>query len=65
MLRSEAETVFRRCMEDTKAEFTEEQIQCLIMAIVKIGGRMVEEGVASSGRGGGPGSGRRQGYFSD
>lgn len=63
MLRSEAETVFRRCMEDTKAQFTEEQIKCLVEAVLKISGRMVEEALASSSRGGG--QGRRQGYFSD
>lgn len=63
MLRSEAETVMRRCMEDTKAEFTEEQIQCLVTAILKIGGRMVEEALASSSRG--SQGGRRQGYFAD
>lgn len=63
MLRSEAETVLRRCMEESKAQFTEEQVQCLVAAFLKIGGRMVEEALASSSRGGG--QGRRQGYFAD
>ncbi len=63
MLRSEAEVVFRRCMEDTKAEFTEQQIKCIVEAVIKISGRMVEEASASSNRGAGPG--RKQGYFAD
>ncbi len=61
MLKSEMEKVFRRCMEESKAEFTEEQIQCIIMAMNKICGRMVEEALASFGRG----SSGRSGYFAD
>lgn len=60
MLKSEMDRMFRRCIEETKAEFTEEQIQCIIMAMSKICGRMVEEAMASMGRGGKSG-----GYFAD
>lgn len=49
-------------MEEQKAQFTEEQIHCLVQALLKIGGRMVEEAMASN-RGSGPN--RRSGYFAD
>lgn len=61
MLKSEAEGIFRRQMEETKAEFTDEQVECIVQALMKICGRMVEEALASSSRQ----SGRRQGYFAD
>ncbi|MBX9571105.1 MAG: hypothetical protein K2X77_19570 [Candidatus Obscuribacterales bacterium] len=61
MLKSEMDRMFRRCIEETKAEFTEEQIQCIILAMNKICGRMVEEALASFR----PGSGGRSGYFAD
>lgn len=48
MLKSEAERMLRRCIEETKAEFTEEQIQCLILAFLKITDRMIEEGFANN-----------------
>ncbi len=63
MLKSEAEGIFRRYMEETKAEFTEAQIECIVQSLLKIGGRMVEEALASSSRSSGPG--KRQGYFAD
>lgn len=54
MLKGEAERVIRRAMEDTKAEFTEEQIQALSAIITKIAATTVEEALASwSPRGGG------------
>lgn len=54
MLKSEAEKVLRRTIEETKAEFSEEQISCLVTAMMKICGRIVEEALASakSGPGG-------------
>ena len=56
MLRSETERMLRRCIEETGAEFTEEQIQCLALAFMKICERMIEEGFANnSGNSGGRG----------
>lgn len=61
MLRSDAELIIRRAIEDTDAEFTEEQIQALSLIVMKIAGRLVEELAASwSGK---PGS--RPMFFSD
>lgn len=48
MLKSETEHMIRRCMEETKAEFTEEQIQFLALALNKICQRIVEEAMSSS-----------------
>lgn len=61
MLKSEAEKIFRRNMEDTNAQFSEEQIQCLVAALMKISGRIVEEALSSYK----PGSGGRPTYFAD
>jgi len=60
MLRSEAEHIIRPAMEDTGAEFTDEQIQALSTTIMKIAGRLVEEAVASWRR---PGS--KPTFFTD
>ena len=62
MLKSEAEQIVRRAMEETEAEFTDEQIRCLGMALLKIAGRIVEEAMASY-RPGVPGS--RPSYYQD
>ena len=43
MLKSEAEGIFRRSMEETEAEFTEKQVEAISRAIVKIAERMIEE----------------------
>lgn len=48
MLKSEVDRVIRRCMEETGAEFTEQQIQCLTIAFIKICDRMIEEAQANS-----------------
>jgi len=48
MLKSETEHMIRRCMEETKAQFTEEQIQFLAIAMNKICQRIVEEALSSS-----------------
>ena len=61
MLKSEIERVFRRCVEESKAEFTEAQIQCIVLAMNKICGRIVEEALASYR----PGSSGRPGFFAD
>ena len=58
MLKSETEHMLRRCMEETKAEFTEEQIQFLALAMNKICSRIVEEALSSANsnrQGGRPG----------
>ena len=59
MLKSETEQVIRRCMEETNAQFTEEQVQFLAIVLNKICGRIVEEAIASSNssRRGGSGPG--------
>jgi len=62
MLKSEAERLFRRCMEESNAQFTDEQVQCIVQALLKIGGRMVEEAMSSNR---GSGNSRRPGYFAD
>jgi len=47
MIKSEAETMIKRAMEETGAEFTEQQVQALAQATLKIAGRLVEEAIAS------------------
>ena len=47
MLKGDAERIVRRAMEETGAEFTEEQIQALSIVCMKIAGRLVEEMAAS------------------
>ena len=47
MLKGVAERIVRRAMEDTGAEFTDEQVQALGMMCMKIAGRLVEEMAAS------------------
>ncbi len=58
MLKSEAEKVVRRAIEETGAEFTEEQIKAICAIVTKIASTTVEEAL-SSWR---PGKG---GYFAD
>ncbi len=59
MLKSETERVLRRCIEETNAEFTEQQIQCLTMAFMKICDRIVEEAISNnSANSGNQGRGR-------
>jgi hypothetical protein len=55
MLKSEAERVVRRALEDTGATFTEEQIQALSLLVSKIATTTVEEALSQwrpSGGGG-------------
>lgn len=47
MLKSEAETMVRRAIENTGGQFTEEQIHALAQMVMKIAGRIVEEAFAS------------------
>jgi hypothetical protein len=47
MLKSEAERVIRQTIEETDAQFTEEQIQALCIIINKIAIRTVEEAFAN------------------
>lgn len=47
MLKSEAEKVVRRAIEDNGAEFTEEQILAICQLCVKISSTIVEEALAS------------------
>ncbi len=53
MLKSEAERVVRRAIEETNAEFTEEQIQAICQITVKVASTIVEEALASWRPGGG------------
>ena len=57
MLRSEAERVVRSVLAETKAEFTEEQIQALCHIITRIANQTVEEGFANWSPKGGKGGG--------
>jgi hypothetical protein len=52
----------KRAMEDTEAQFTDEQVQALTQMIMKICGRIIEEALASW-RPGVPGS--RPSFFTD
>lgn len=65
MLKSEAEHFVRRAMEETGAQFTEEQVQALAYIVTKIAGRMVEEAIASYKPTGPSGPGGRSQYFSE
>lgn len=47
MLKSEAENVVRQALEETGAQFTEEQIQAISLIVIKIAARTVEEAFAS------------------
>ncbi len=47
MLKSEAERVVRKAMEETEAQFTEEQIQAISQICLKIAATVVEEAFAS------------------
>lgn len=61
VLKSDAERVVRRALEETEAQFTEEQIQALVTMITKIASRTVEEALASWR----PGAGGRPSFFAD
>jgi hypothetical protein len=47
MLKSEAERVVRRAVEEVNAQFTEEQLKALCTMIVKIVDASVEEALSS------------------
>ncbi len=47
MLKSEAERVVRRALEETGAQFSEEQIEALALLVSRIATTTVEEGFAS------------------
>ena len=55
MLKSEAEGIVRRAMEETEAEFTEKQIEAISKSIIKIVERMIEDAFSNI-RPGGSGS---------
>ncbi len=59
MLKSEAERVIRKAMEDTDAKFTEEQVQAISQICLKIAATVVEEAFASWR----PGSGNKPNFF--
>lgn len=61
MLKSQAEQMIRRAMEETGAEFTDQQVEALGVVIMRIAGRLVEEAVASWR----PRPGSRPTFFSD
>lgn len=57
MLKSEAERVVRKAMEDTGAQFTDEQVEALCQMFLKITSTSIEEAFANwrpSGGGGRP-----------
>jgi hypothetical protein len=60
MYKSEAERVVRRAIEETGAEFTEEQIQAISVITTKVAAAVVEEAL-SQWR---PSSGSRPQFFS-
>ena len=62
MLKSEAEGMIRRSLEEHGGQFTDEQIKALAEVIMKICGRMIEEALASW-RPGVPGS--KPSFFTD
>ena len=62
MLKTEAENFVRSTMEETGAQFTDEQIEAMVITIMKICGRMIEEAL-SSWRPNVPGS--RPTFFTD
>ncbi|MBX9670875.1 MAG: hypothetical protein K2X93_25005 [Candidatus Obscuribacterales bacterium] len=55
MLKSEAERVIRKAIEESDAQFTEEQIKALSQMMLKISATTVEEAFASWKPGGGGG----------
>ena len=59
MLKSEAERVIRKAMEETEAQFTEEQIKALSQVVIKICSTIIEEAFASWK----PSSGGRPQFF--
>ncbi len=59
MLKSEAERVVRRAMEETGAQFTEEQIAAICFLVTKIASTTVEEALAQWR----PGSGGKPQFF--
>jgi len=55
MLKSEAERVIRKAMEEHKAQFTDEQVNAMVQFLTKIVSQSIEEAFASwSPKGGGP-----------
>lgn len=47
MLKCDAEHIIQRAMEETGAEFTDQQVTAMAVLVMKIAGRLVEEAVAS------------------
>jgi hypothetical protein len=54
MYRSEAELVIRRAIEETGAQFTEEQIQAISIITTKVAQTIVEEALAQMRPSGNP-----------
>jgi hypothetical protein len=46
MLKSETEKIIRRCIEENKAQFTEEQVKCLSQIILEITEEMIAEALS-------------------
>lgn len=61
MFKSEAEDIIKRANEEFQAKFSEEQVKCLAMAMMKINGRMIEESFASYR----PGGSGKPSFFTD
>lgn len=61
MLKTETEQLFRRVMQETNAQFTDEQVSCIVQAMLKICARITEE--AMNNRGGNSGRGSGGGFF--
>ena len=62
MMKSEAEGMIRRALEENEAQLTDQQIAALAQAMLKICGRVIEEALASW-RPGVPGS--RPSFFTE
>ncbi len=60
MFKSESEHIVRAVVEETKAQFTEEQVQALSLCITKIASRIIEEAFATFR----PGSSGKPSFFS-
>lgn len=43
MLKSDSEKILRRIMEESKAQFSEEQIKCISQAILEIAEELIAE----------------------
>jgi hypothetical protein len=61
MFKKEADHIIKRAIEETGAQFTEEQIKALSIITIKIAARVVEEAFSSSSTK--PGAPGKQNFF--